>query len=134
MAAPRCPGMDRARWKPEDITELPCPRCGQSVEFMKDERSRKCPNCGARFGDPGKDIGCAQWCAYAKECLGAVDPLASKEAVARKWVCPSCGYVYDPEKGDPGNGAPPGTAWEELPEDWRCPLCAAGKGRFEGAR
>ena len=46
-----------------------------------------------------------------------------------KYVCP-CGYVYDPEVGDPDNGIAPGTPWEEVPEDWTCPLCGIGKDGF----
>ena len=46
------------------------------------------------------------------------------------YVCP-CGYVYDPDLGDPDNGIAPGTAWEDVPEDWTCPLCGAGKEHFE---
>jgi hypothetical protein len=68
--------MDRSRWRPEDLHDLPCPRCGASVEFMKDERSRRCPQCGTRFGDPAKDVGCAMWCRYADACLGSVDATA----------------------------------------------------------
>ena len=41
-----------------------------------------------------------------------------------------CGYVYDPEVGDPDNGVAPGTPWEEVPEDWTCPLCSVGKDQF----
>ena len=41
-----------------------------------------------------------------------------------------CGYVYDPELGDPDNGVAPGTPWEEVPEDWTCPLCSVGKDQF----
>ena len=48
-----------------------------------------------------------------------------------KYVCTVCGYVYDPEVGDPDNGVAPGTAWEDVPEDWVCPLCAVGKDMFE---
>ena len=39
-----------------------------------------------------------------------------------KWVCNICGYIYDPEVGDPDNGVAAGTAWEDVPEDWVCPL------------
>jgi len=66
----RCPGQDPAFWRPEDVTEAPCPRCGEMVEFLKDDFSRTCPSCGARFGDPKKDPGCLQWCKFAAECLG----------------------------------------------------------------
>lgn len=48
-----------------------------------------------------------------------------------KWVCKICGYEYDPEKGDPDNGIPAGTAFEDLPEDWVCPICKHGKQDFE---
>ena len=47
-----------------------------------------------------------------------------------KWVCGICGYVYDPEVGDPDNGVAAGTAWEDVPEDWVCLLCAVGKDQF----
>ena len=47
-----------------------------------------------------------------------------------KYVCETCGYIYDPEEGDPENGIDPGTAFEDLPEDFLCPLCAAGKESF----
>ena len=50
-----------------------------------------------------------------------------------KYVCTVCGYVYDPEIGDPDNGIEPGTPFEELPEDWVCPLCSLGKDVFQEA-
>ena len=49
----------------------------------------------------------------------------------KKWVCLVCGYVYDPEIGDPDSGIAPGTAFEDLPDDCVCPLCAVGKDQFE---
>lgn len=48
-----------------------------------------------------------------------------------KWTCTVCGYVYDPANGDPAGGVPPGTAFENLPEDWVCPVCGAPKDMFE---
>ena len=48
-----------------------------------------------------------------------------------KYVCTVCHYEYDPAVGDPDNGIQPGTAFEDLPEDWTCPLCAVGKDMFE---
>lgn len=48
----------------------------------------------------------------------------------KKYVCEPCGYVYDPELGDPDNGIAPGTAFEDLPEDWVCPICGVGKEDF----
>ena len=49
----------------------------------------------------------------------------------KKYVCDVCGYIYDPEVGDPTNGVPAGTAWENVPEDWECPDCGVGKESFE---
>ena len=48
----------------------------------------------------------------------------------KKWVCSICGYVYDPAVGDPANGIPPGTAFEDLPDDWVCPDCGVDKSNF----
>jgi rubredoxin len=48
-----------------------------------------------------------------------------------KYECMICGYIYDPEKGDLEGNIEPGTAFEDLPEDWVCPECGAGKEDFE---
>lgn len=48
-----------------------------------------------------------------------------------RYVCSICGYVYDPEQGDPDNGVEPGTKWEDVPDDWECPVCGASKDDFE---
>lgn len=49
----------------------------------------------------------------------------------KKYVCAVCGYIYDPAEGDPDNNVAPGTSFEDIPEDWVCPLCAEGKEVFE---
>ncbi len=48
-----------------------------------------------------------------------------------KYECTVCGYVYDPAEGDVENGIAPGTKFEDLPEDWVCPVCGVGKSEFE---
>jgi rubredoxin len=48
-----------------------------------------------------------------------------------KYICINCGYVYDPAVGDPENGVAPGTAFEDLPEDWVCPLCYVSVDQFD---
>jgi rubredoxin len=48
-----------------------------------------------------------------------------------RYICVSCGYIYDPEVGDEAGGIPPGTAFEDLPDDWTCPLCYVGKDQFD---
>jgi rubredoxin len=47
-----------------------------------------------------------------------------------KWECKVCGYIYDPEKGDPDSNIPAGTPFEKLPESWTCPVCGAAKSEF----
>ena len=49
----------------------------------------------------------------------------------QKYRCTVCGYIYDPEVGDADSGVVPGTPFEELPEDWVCPICGAAKDQFE---
>jgi len=48
-----------------------------------------------------------------------------------KYVCTVCGYIYAPDKGDPTSNVAPGTAFEDLPDDWVCPECGVGKDQFE---
>jgi len=48
----------------------------------------------------------------------------------KKYVCNVCGYIYDPEVGDADGGVQPGTAFEDIPEDWVCPVCGVGKSDF----
>ena len=49
----------------------------------------------------------------------------------KQWICVPCGYVYDPEVGDPDGGVAPGTPFEEIPDDWVCPVCGVDKSLFE---
>jgi rubredoxin len=48
-----------------------------------------------------------------------------------KFKCVVCGYIYDPDEGDPSGGIQPGTPFNELPADYICPVCGAGKDEFE---
>lgn len=54
-----------------------------------------------------------------------------KMNIMKKYICIVCDYIYDPALGDPENGVEPGTAFEDLPDDWVCPLCGVGKDQFE---
>ncbi|MFX4263768.1 rubredoxin [Pelotomaculum propionicicum] len=75
---------------------------------------------------------------YQQVKRGSVPPSAptynKKEeegTVSEKYVCSVCGYVYDPEVGDPDGGIAPGTPFADIPDDWVCPVCGAGKKEFE---
>ena len=61
--------------------------------------------------------------------LHARDPTRYPSA-AMKWMCESCGFIYDPEEGDPDGGIPPGTRFEDIPDTWFCPVCGARKRDF----
>ena len=63
-----------------------------------------------------------------------ISDIENKGAIdMNKYVCKVCGYIYDPAAGDPDNGVAPGTAFEDIPDSWVCPLCAVGKDEFEPA-
>ncbi len=54
-----------------------------------------------------------------------------EEHCMKRYICGVCGYVYDPEKGEPDNDIAPGTSFDDVPDDWICPECGAGKEDFE---
>jgi rubredoxin len=57
--------------------------------------------------------------------------LQLKYRTMKKYKCIVCGFVYDPEEGDPDSGIDPGTAFEDIPDDWMCPVCGVTKEDFE---
>ncbi len=64
----RCPGQDPMFWKPDDVFEIACPKCGYHVEFFKFDAKRKC-RCGHVIVNPKIDFGCAEWCPYGDSCI-----------------------------------------------------------------
>lgn len=56
---------------------------------------------------------------------------AANDAAFRQFICRACGYVYDEAKGDPDGGLAPGTRFDDIPDDWACPLCGVSKADFE---
>jgi rubredoxin len=57
--------------------------------------------------------------------------MESTDSEQKKYKCLACNYIYDPDVGDPEHGIPAGTSFEDLPEDWTCPVCDALKDMFE---
>ncbi|MFH0999013.1 MAG: HD domain-containing protein [Pseudomonadota bacterium] len=84
----KCPGQDTQYWKPGAIFETKCPKCGGSVEFFKDDTTRKCLHCEHRFINPNMDFGCASYCQFAEQCLGTMptELLAQKEDLLKDRV------------------------------------------------
>jgi len=84
----KCPGQDSQYWKPGAVFEVKCPKCGNEVEFFKDDPTRKCRKCGHRFLNPDLDFGCASYCKYADQCIGNLPPelLAQKEDLLKDRV------------------------------------------------
>lgn len=68
----QCPGQDNRYWKGEAVFDIPCPHCGQVLEFFKDDSQRTCKQCGHRVLNPKIDFGCASYCPYAEQCMGAL--------------------------------------------------------------
>ena len=68
----KCPGQDMKYWKDDAIFDVDCPKCGASIEFYKDDTTRKCSNCDHRFVNPKMDFGCASYCQFAEQCLGTL--------------------------------------------------------------
>jgi rubredoxin len=60
-----------------------------------------------------------------------LDQQEKKVSDYRKYECAVCGHIYDEAVGDPDSGIEPGTLWEDIPDDWRCPECGVEKSDFE---
>ncbi|HIP40686.1 MAG TPA: phosphohydrolase [Desulfocapsa sulfexigens] len=70
----QCPGQDNRYWDGEAVFEVPCPHCGNELEFFKDDSQRSCKKCGNRVLNPRIDFGCAAYCSHAEQCLGSMPP------------------------------------------------------------
>ena len=75
----RCPGQDPLFWKPGDVFEIECPKCGYHVEFFKFDVKRKC-RCGHEIVNPKINFGCAEWCPYGDSCIdGLPEEMKAKQ-------------------------------------------------------
>jgi hypothetical protein len=68
----QCPGQDNRYWKGEAVFDIPCPHCGNVLEFFKDDSQRTCKQCGHKVLNPKIDFGCASYCPYAEQCMGSL--------------------------------------------------------------
>ncbi|MDD5757608.1 MAG: phosphohydrolase [Desulfobulbaceae bacterium] len=77
----QCPGQDSRYWDGEAVFESRCPKCGNVIEFFKDDSKRRCRQCDHEVLNPRIDFGCASYCPFAEQCLGSLPPemLAQKQ-------------------------------------------------------
>lgn len=66
----RCPGQDMRNWGFDAIFDVECPKCGETLEFFKDEIKHRCRKCGEIVFNDRIDLGCAKWCPSAESCVG----------------------------------------------------------------
>ena len=95
----KCPGQDMRYWGPDAVIETKCPTCGNSMEFFKDESTRKCKKCGRKVINPKMDFGCASYCPYADQCLGALPPelLAKRGDLLKDRVAVAMRRYFGPD-------------------------------------
>ncbi len=102
-----------------------CDVCGYIYDPAKGD-----PDHGIKPGTKFEDIP-EGWvcpvCGVGKDEFSPCQPVASATG---KYICETCGWVYDPAKGDPQGGVAPGIKFSDLPDDWVCPVCRMGKGEF----
>jgi hypothetical protein len=84
----KCPGQDTRYWKPEAIFEARCPKCGETLEFFRDDTARTCRRCGHKLLNPKLDFSCASYCPFAEQCLGSLSSelLAQRESLLKDRV------------------------------------------------
>ncbi len=132
--------------RPEEMYQCQTVNCGYIYDPDKGDRKGK-----IRKGTPFKDLPDDWRCPVCGATRAAFRPLAgpgsvteenaeasrkssnSEHGAMKKYKCLICGYEYDPELGDPAGGIAPGTSFDDLPDDWTCPVCGAGKEEFEEA-
>ena len=93
-------------------------------------------DCRGVLGGPscGRAPGAGRSISLARTRLAAGDHYApsmtTETTTTTRWICESCGFIYDPDDGDPDGGIPPGTAFDDIPDSWFCPVCGARKRDF----
>jgi hypothetical protein len=92
-----CPGQNTMFWKPDDIYDVRCPNCDRPVEFWKDDSKRTC-ECGHRFLNPKRDLGCLEYCKYAEQCMPEMFEGENLKALYRDRLLVTAKIALKPEE------------------------------------
>jgi HD superfamily phosphodiesterase len=98
MPISKCPGQEKRNWKSEDLFDAPCPHCGQVLEFWKTEPRRRCFGCGKNVLNPKLELGCAQWCQHAADCLGFSPASREADTLADSLIAEMKRYFGDDQR------------------------------------
>lgn len=111
------------------MTKWKCSVCGYVYDEAKGEPATR-TSPGTKFEDLPENWVCPV-CGSGKAVFELTEEdMPSGPAQSMTWKCSVCGYEYDEEKGEPATDTPPGTKFEDLPDDWRCPVCGTKKDAF----
>ncbi|MEI6126487.1 MAG: HD domain-containing protein [Pseudomonadota bacterium] len=96
----KCPGQDTRYWRPGDIFAAACTACGQTIEFFKDDTTRRCKKCGTKVLNPHIDFGCATYCKFAEQCLKELPPeiLAQRKNIFKDKVACEMRRYFGPDQ------------------------------------
>ncbi len=132
--------------RPEEMYQCQTVNCGYIYDPDKGDRKGKikkgtpfaelpddwrCPVCGATRAAFRPLAGPGSVQEENSQSQTSPQPSKREQGAMKKYKCLICGYEYDPELGDPAGGIAPGTSFDDLPDDWTCPVCGAGKEEFE---
>lgn len=102
------------------VERYKCKVCGYIYSPLRGEPHNGIP-AGTRFEDLPESYICPICGMQGK---GRIGKWGFEEWIPTRWVCSVCGYVYDQKRGEPHRGVKPGTAFEDLPDGYTCPVCA----------
>jgi rubredoxin len=119
-AAAKKTGRKAAPVKSRDMTRYRCRLCGYIYSPLRGEPHNGIP-AGTAFEDLPDDYVCP---VCGQQGKGRIGKWGFDEWKPTRWICSMCNYVYDEKRGEPHRGIKPGTKFEDLPEDYVCPVCA----------
>jgi ribosomal protein S27E len=77
----QCPGQNPRNWTSEDIFDVRCPKCGNLIEFFRDDQKRPCKKCETVVLNPKLNIKCLEWCSFADRCGIGIDVIKEENAM-----------------------------------------------------